>query len=240
MLCVLALCACGKKAPLRLEESQTAERAPALRASVREDRVRLDFQVPAHRMFPEREEPWVLARILRQAGQEAEIVEVGTVFKAEGFVFGERLFWSDQPPTPGTFSYRVQFRDGMRRRRALTVPLEVAWERVPAAPTHLTAVGNLRSIVLAWAVPADGAAGLVYRVYRRERAAVPFHLAAPDPVTGSSFVDARVDPAAEFCYVVRAVLSGGKQEVEGPASDESCARPAREVLPGEKPPEPMP
>src|SRR5512137_622672 len=67
----LSLPGCGKKAPLRLTDDRNAGRAPAPHARVREGRVMLDFRVPAHRMFPEREEPWVLVRILRQAGPSA-------------------------------------------------------------------------------------------------------------------------------------------------------------------------
>jgi predicted small lipoprotein YifL len=237
---VLALCACGKKAPLRLADAQTPERAPALRAGVRENRVRLDFQVPAHRMFPEREDPWVLARILRQSGPAAQQVEAGTVLKAEGFAFGARLTWSDQPLAPGGYVYRVEFRDAIRRRRAITPPIEVSWDQAPAAPAGLTAVGHLRSVVLSWAAPAGGDAQLAYRVYRRERADASFQLAAPEPATETRFVDPRAEAGLERCYVVRAVRVVGKLEVEGPASLESCARPAPEDLPGDRPPDEQP
>jgi hypothetical protein len=232
----LVLCACGKKAPLRLADAQTAERAPALRAAVRENRVRLDFQVPAHRMFPEREDPWVLARILRQRGPATEQIEAGTVHKAEGFAFGARLSWNDQPLQPGVaYSYRVEFRDAIRRRRALSPPIEVSWDQAPAAPAGLTAVGHLRSVVLSWAAPVEGDAQRVYRVYRRERAEASFQLAAPDPTTETRFVDSRAEPGVERCYVVRGVLLVGKLEVEGPASAESCALPAPDELPGAAP-----
>ena len=156
----LSLPACGKKAPLRLTDDQTAGQAPAPRARVREGRVTLDFRVPAHRTFPEREDPWVLARILRQAGPAAEAVEAGAILQADGFVFGAPLRWSDQAqPAKSSFIYRVEFRDAARRRRALSDPLTVSWEQVPDAPAHLTAVGHLRSIVLSWAAPIAGRRG---------------------------------------------------------------------------------
>ena len=122
----LSLSGCGKKAPLRLSDDRRAESAPALRARVREGRVTLDFRVPAHRTFPEREDPWVLARILRQTGPSAEVVEAGTILDAGGFVFDSPLNWDDVHPLPkGSFLFRVEFRDGMRRRRALSEPLTV-------------------------------------------------------------------------------------------------------------------
>ena len=69
--------ACGKKAPLRLVDDRAPLPAPAVHARIREGRVILDFRAPAHRLFPEREEPWVLARILRQSGSSTEVVEAG-------------------------------------------------------------------------------------------------------------------------------------------------------------------
>lgn len=225
----LSLPACGKKAPLRLTGDQTAGQAPAPRARVREGRVTLDFRVPAHRTFPEREDPWVLARILRKAGPAAEAVEAGAILQADGFVFGAPLRWSDQAqPAKSSFIYRVEFRDAARRRRALSDPLTVSWEQVPDAPAHLTAVGHLRSIVLSWAAPIPAGAGTGYRPYRRELPRTEFEPASPEPLTEPNFVDSRIVAGRDYCYEVRTVLNVKGLEVEGPASPESCSRSAPE------------
>lgn len=227
----LSLAACGKKAPPRLTDSRAPEHAPALHASVREGRVTLDFRVPGRRVFPEREELWVLARILRQAKPAAESTEAGAILKTEGFAFDSPLNWSDQVlPDRSSFIYRVEFRDAMRRRRALSEPLAVSWDRTPDAPTTLTAAGHLRSIVLAWTAASATGAEVNYRIYRREAAQPLFEPAAPAPVAGTSFVDSRIEPGRNYCYVVRAVLNTKILEIEGPASPESCARPAAEEL----------
>jgi predicted small lipoprotein YifL len=228
----LSLPACGKKAPLRLADDRAAERAPTLRARMREGRVTLDFRVPAHRFFPEREDPWVLARILRQATPASEAVEAGAILKSGGFAFDSPLSWSDQVLPPNSaFVYRVEFRDAVRRRRALSEPLAVAWDQLPDAPSSLTAASHLRSIVLTWTAPSGAGAGVGYRIYRRETAQDAFDLISPDPVADRSFVDSRIESGRDYCYVVRAVLNAKALEVESPASPESCSRAAAEEPP---------
>lgn len=150
---------CGKKAPLRLPDDRTAENAPAISARVRQNRVSLDFRVPGHRVFPEREAPWVLARILRQTLPSAEVVEAGAILQTGGFAFAAPLTWTDQAlPAKTAYIYRVEFRDAIRRRRAVSEPLRVSWERLPDAPSQLAAAGRLRTIVLTWTAPAGAGA----------------------------------------------------------------------------------
>ena len=229
---VLSFPACGKKAPLRLSDDRIAEQAPALKARIREARVTLDFRVPAHRFFPEREEPWGLARILRQETPSSELVEVGAILKEGGFAFDSPLTWSDQDlPPKSSFIYRVEFRDAVRRRRAVSEPLSVSWTQVPAAPQNLTAEGHLRSIVLTWAAPAGADIGTPCRIYRRELPQTLFEQAAPEFLYTGSFIDSRIETGRDYCYVVRAVLIAKTLEVEGPASPESCARSAAEESP---------
>jgi hypothetical protein len=226
---VLAFPACGKKAPLRLSEDRPAEQAPALHARLRDGRATLEFRVPAHRVFPEREDPWVLARILRQAPPSAESVEAGSILKEGGFAFDAALSWSDQElPPKRKFVYRVEFRDAKGRRRAVSEPVTVSWDRVPDAPRNLTATGHLRSIVLTWEGAPGDDPGTRYRIYRREMPQTLFEQAAPEPVTAGSFTDSRIETGSDYCYVVRAVLNAGTMEVEGPASLENCARAAPE------------
>lgn len=227
VILLLAFPACGKKAPLRLSDDRVAERAPAVRARIRDGIVTLDFRVPGRRVFPEREEPWVFARVLRQSGPASDSVEVGTILNAGGFDFGSSLTWSDRGlPPKSSFVYRVEFRDAARRRRALTEPLTVSWERVPDAPLQLAAEGRLRSIVLTWEAPAGTAAGTAYTIYRREISQVPFEQAAHEPVGARVFTDTRIEPERDYCYVVRAIIAVKNLEIEGPASPESCARAA--------------
>jgi len=233
----LAFPACGKKAPLRLVDEQTGEHAPPLRARIRLGQVTLDFKVPAHRLFPEREEPWVLARVLRQTGSSSEVVEAGAILKADGFAFDEPLTWSDKVlPPKSSFVYRVEFRDAARHRRALSEPLKVSWDHLPDAPSNLTAEGRLRSIVITWTMPSAVDARVACRIYRREISQTQFEPVSPDPVAELSFVDSRIEPDRDYCYVLRAVLYDKAVEVEGPASRESCSRSAAEALPPAHPP----
>lgn len=228
----LSFVSCGKKAPLRLSDDRIAEHAPALHARVRDGRVTLDFRVPGHRLFPEREDPWVLARIMRQAATSSESVEAGAILKEGGFAFDSPLTWSDQElPPESSVIYRVEFRDAARRRRAVSEPLAVSWNKVPDAPPALSAVGHLRSIVLEWSASAGADAGTRYRIYRRQRSQPLFEPATPEPVPAGRFTDSRIDASRDYCYVVRAVLNTKGLEIEGPASPESCARPAAEAAP---------
>lgn len=220
---------CGKKAPLRLPEDRKAEEAPLPRAGVREGRVTLEVRVPRHRLFPEREDPWVLARILREkAGAAGSRVEAGAILETGGFAFGSSLSWSDGDLPAGSYVYRVEFRDGARRRRAVSGPVAVAWELIPRPPQRLSAVGSTRSIALAWEAP-DAGPGTLFAIYRREPPALAETRVAPEPVTGGSHVDSRVEPGREYCYSVRAVLTVNDVPVEGAAAPEACARAAAEA-----------
>lgn len=233
---LLSTPACGKKAPLRLTDDRAAEKAPAPRARLREGRVTLDFRVPAHRFFPEREEPWALARILRQDPPSSDVVEAGAILKTGGFAFDSPLSWSDQAPKAGNTSiYRVEFRDAARRRRALSEPASVTGIAPPAAPSELTASGHLRSVVIGWTAPGGSDAGVAYRVYRRETLQEEFEPVSPEPVAGSSFVDSRIEPGRDYCYTVRAVLDSRGVEIEGPSSPESCARALADDAPQQQP-----
>jgi hypothetical protein len=237
LVLALAAGACGKKAPLRLTDERTAEHAPDVRGRVRLNRVTLDFRVPQHRFFPEREEPWVLARILRQSAPSGEVVEAGAILQANGFAFGAPLTWTDQvQPAKTAYIYRVEFRDAIRRRRAVSEPLKVGWERLPNAPSNLSAAGRLRAIVLTWTAPSGAEPGLGYRVYRREPAQEQYELLSAAVVTETSFVDSRVEPGRRYCYEVRAALSAGALEVEGSAGPEECAGAAADELPPPAPP----
>jgi hypothetical protein len=236
---VLPLPSCGKKALLRLPEDRPIEKAPALRARVREGRVILDFRVPRHRIFPEREEPWILARILRQTAPSPEAVEAGAILETGGFPFDSPLTWSDQELPPGTvYTYRAEFRDGARRRRALTEPLSVSWDRVPERPAGLTAGGGTRAVVLAWS--ATGGEGVRYRLYRRVSPQPAGEPLSPETIAESRFVDSMIESGRDYCYTVRAVIIARGLEVEGPAGDEVCARAAEEALPPPTPPGPAP
>lgn len=223
---------CGKKAPLRLPEQLTAESTRTPGARVREGRVRLDFRVPRHRVFPEREDPWVLARVLRRPGASQEFIEAGTIHNAAGFAFDEKLSWTDSAFPPGsTLVYRVEFRDAARQRRALSGPLTVTWDVVPAAPVALSAAGDDNAVRLSWGAPPAAGDAVRYRVYRRvgeQAEAEPLGTEAAAP---ESLVDTRVETGQDYCYSVRAVLGGEALEVEGPASEEICVRTERSAEP---------
>ncbi|HWR97904.1 MAG TPA: hypothetical protein VN317_05720 [Candidatus Methanoperedens sp.] len=221
---LVAAAACGKKAPLRLPDQRPAEHAAAPRASVREGRVTLAFSVPSHRVFPEREEPWVLARILRRPAGEKEFVEVGAVLERHGFAFAAPLAWSEEAPSVGSSVYRVEFRDGARRRRALSEPLEVVWQPAPAPPTGLMAAGDDRAVVLSWEAPAGADETTRYRVYRREAPGSAAEALTPEPIATLGHTDSRITAAREYCYRVRAVVPAPPVDIEGAPSAEACAR----------------
>jgi hypothetical protein len=232
---LLPLAACGKKAPLRLPEDRPIEKAPGLRARVREGHVTLDFRVPRHRLFPEREEPWILARVLRQSPPSKESVEAGAILEAAGFPFDSPVTWSDQELPPNrVYTYRVEFRDNARRRRALSEPLSVSWDRVPEPPSGLTAVGGGKAVVLAWS--AAGEAGVSYRIYRRVPPQTAWEPLSPEPIAENRFIDPMIEAGRDYCYALRSVVLARGLEVEGPAGAEACARAAEDALPPARPP----
>jgi predicted small lipoprotein YifL len=215
---------CGKKAPLRLPDQRPAERAATPRLSVREGQITLDFSVPAHRVFPEREDPWVLARVLRRDAPAREFLEVGTVLQRDGFAFEAPVSWSEAARIAGASAYRVEFRDAARRRRALSDPVEIAWQPPPGSPMELTASADDHAVALAWGAPAGAAAGTRYRVYRRDPPDGKPERLTPEPLEGPRYIDSRVRPAREYCYRVRAVLAAPAAELEGPPGAELCVR----------------
>jgi predicted small lipoprotein YifL len=220
-----AAAACGKKAPLRLPEQQPTERLREIRATVREDRVTLEFRVPPRRVFPEKEPPWVLARILRRSGDEKEFAEVGTILDKAGLEFDSALTWTDDGRAPGVpLAYRIEFHDAAGHRRAISTPISLSWASVPGAPLGLDASGAESSVRLAWQAPAGAAAAVAYRVYRREAPEAVANPVGEAPVAALGLVDSRVRAEREYCYTVRAVIEGGPSPVEGPASEERCTR----------------
>jgi hypothetical protein len=221
---LLAAPACGKKAPLRLPDQRPVEHAATPRPSIREGRLILAFVVPAHRVFPEREEPWVLARVLRRQPPATDFVEVGAIFEKAGFPFGGPLTWTEEAQTGGTSVYRIEFRDAGRRRRALSEPVEVVWQAPPAAPGRLTAAGDDRAVTLSWDAPAGATGSARYRLFRREVPLAAAELLTPDPLEALRHTDARVQASHEYCYQVQAVLGAAPLEITGPPSEEVCVR----------------
>jgi hypothetical protein len=234
---LVSLAACGKKAPLRLPEDRPVDKAPTPRARVQEGRVILDFRVPRHRLFPEREEPWVLARILRQTAPSREFVEAGAILEGAGFPFEAPLAWSDQVLAPRKkYTYRVEFRDGARRRRALSETLSVSWDRVPESPSGLRAVAADRAIILTWNAPGGESGEVRYRLYRRLPPQSTREALAPEPITANRFADSMIEAGRDYCYAISAALLFGGLEVEGPAGAEACARAIAAEPQPERPP----
>lgn len=223
-LLLLAFTGCGKKAPLRLPEQLKPESAATPSARVREGRVRLDFRVPRHRLFPEREDPWVLARVLRRQGKSQEFLEVGTILKANGFAFEAALSWTDSALPPGTaLVYRIEFRDAARQRRALSEPLAVSWETEPGAPSGLSVNSDGNAVRLSWEAPPAAGDAVRYRVYRRDGDQTEALPQSQEAAAALTLVDTRIEAGRDYCYSVRAVL-GGALEIEGPASGEICVQ----------------
>jgi hypothetical protein len=147
------------------------------------------------------------------------------------------LTWSDQELSPkSVYTYRVEFRDSARRRRALSEPLSVSWDQVPERPSGLTAVGGARAVALAWSAPGGAVEGLRYRIYRRVVPLNDWQPLPPEPIAESRFVDSMIEAGRDYCYTVRAVITARGLEVEGPAGAEACARAAEEDLPPARPP----
>jgi hypothetical protein len=224
-LAVPLLAACGKKAPLRLPDERAAERAGVPRVLVRDGHATLEFAVPGRRVFPEREEPWVLARVLRRQGAGGEFVEAGTILEAGGFAFEAPLTWRDDAAAVPPLAYRVEFRDAQRRRRALSEPVEIPVAGAAGAPAGLRVSGDDRAVHVSWSAPEGADAAVRYRVYRRDAggdaAAEPL---GPAPAAALSLVDSRVSAGREYCYRVRAVAGPDAVQVEGPFGDEVCVR----------------
>ena len=105
-------------------------------------------------------------------------------------------------------------------------PSQTEFER-PGSPTGVTATGEDGRVRLSWTAPAEGPAPAGYNVYQtRPGARTRWN---PVPVTGTSIVVADLLGGVEHCFVVLSVLASG---IESGDSEEACASPTVEGLPG--------
>ncbi|MDY0167726.1 MAG: LamG-like jellyroll fold domain-containing protein [Thermoguttaceae bacterium] len=162
-------------------------------------------------------------------GLEAEVHRGG---RAE-FVPGEDTFlarssrplWIDSDAPEGTQFYALVLVSGENRSRPGYTRVDVPRPAVPPAPPAIEAEPASHSVRLRWGIPDAIVAG--YHVYRREAPDAEPRRLTEQPVTGTTFADAPLQPEVPYTYHVRAVSARG---VESGPSPEVTA--AAIVLPG--------
>lgn len=141
---------------------------------------------------------------------------------------GDTITWDDTTesaaayPTPMVRYYAVA---GVSRRGRIGAPSDVvavSLSAVPDPPSRLTASFTESSIKLDWL---GASPSTKYRIYEAKdgRAAGPPLNA--EPLSGTTFEDARLEFGVERCYIVRAAVVTGGASVESTAAGPACITP---------------
>lgn len=229
-LALLALAACGKKAPPVAPEVRAPQRVADLTGAVHESAIELSWTPPNRRVDNTRLRDLALTRIFRvedggsgepkaamlvdgRIAGYAEIASIRAVEPAPAVARGNRLVFADRQGLAYGRRYTYVVVAGDSRGRIGPPSARVSVTYVPAAepPVDLVAKGGEREARLTWQAPTqliDGSAltdPLAYEVLR-----APSVDAALTPVTGAPIAErALTDHGLEndrtYYYAVRAV-----------------------------------
>jgi len=254
-LVVLMLSACGKKTPPKPIAEVPPPVVEGFTAEVSGGRVLLEWSVTRQRgdKAAGADERLIIQRSLVQWKDRQcrecpplalhQVADLNPKSPAPAVLEDGRYRWADRNVALGEV-YRYQIALVERGGRALSIssPLHVWMMEPPPAPTALSAVAELRGIMLQWKDPegiepalAQGAT-IAYRVERwdPEKEWVPL---SRTPVRGNGYLDAQVDVGAMHKYRVTslyeagdALVYGNSAEIEVIAAPEAVAPPPPETV----------
>ncbi|MGI6402558.1 MAG: LamG-like jellyroll fold domain-containing protein [Thermoguttaceae bacterium] len=138
----------------------------------------------------------------------------------EGEVRYELTPISDPARTSAAYRTSAESRVSRRYRMLVGEPISrvvrVESER-PAAPTNLRASSEIEQIALSWDEPQRSFARPTrYNVYRTNAESGAVKLLTPEPIYGSTYVDATANPGVDYVYKVVSVSS--RQDESEPTS----------------------
>jgi hypothetical protein len=243
VLVVVALGACGRKAPPVAPERRVPQPVTDLRGVVRQGTVELTWSVPRRRVDNSRLIDPGLARVFR-------VDDAGTGDPKPALLQGERIagyaevgsVQLAEPPSPLVQNGRITFTDRLAlavgRRYTYVVVTSDAEGRTSAPSTRLSLMlapgaqppGALRAepgerqVRLSWQAPSrfvDGTAvtdPLVYEVLRATSADAPLAPITRTMPGVTSTIDRSVENERAYFYAVRAIRTAGTTQIEGEAT----------------------
>ena len=224
-LALLALAACGRKAPPVAPEVRAPQRVADLTGAVRESAIELSWTPPDRRVDNTRLRDLALTRIFRvedggsgepkaamlvdgRIAGYAEVASIRAVEPAPG-----RLVFADRQGLAYGRRYTYVVVAGDSRGRIGPPSVRVSVTYVPAAepPVDLVAEGGEREARLAWQAPAqliDGSAPtdpLAYEVLRAPSVDAELTPVTRAPITERALTDRGLENDRTYYYAVRAV-----------------------------------
>jgi fibronectin type 3 domain-containing protein len=224
LLCLFFLCiACGKKGPPVSLDRIVPKAITDLGASVREERVILQWSLPKENTDGSDLVNLSGFRVLRGYGEEEckGCPEILVPFAEVGLSSGEshwreanRVFWADTGLGPGEkYLYRVLAVNRRGHFSEASNKVEVRWDIPPPPPEQVGATAGDGMVELKWS-PVEEAAG--YNVYRSQKGdAFPLNPVNPNPIEHTHYRDTGVVNDREYRYAVRSVRMAGETPIEG-------------------------
>jgi len=227
---LLALAACGRKAPPVAPELRAPQRVADLTSAVRESAIELSWTPPDRRVDNTRLRDLALTRIFRvedggsgepkaamlvdgRIAGYAEVASIRAVEPAPAVARGSRLVFADRQGLAYGRRYTYVVVAGDSRGRIGPPSARVSVTYVPAAepPVDLVAEGGEREARLAWQAPAqliDGSAPtdpLAYEVLRAPSVDGELTPVTRAPITERALTDRGLENDRTYYYAVRAV-----------------------------------
>jgi hypothetical protein len=225
VLAVLALAACGRKAPPVPPEQRLPAAVAAVEGHVRGDVIELAWTLPGHRADGTRLRDRAVARVFRaedtgtgepkpailHRGRLPGYVEIAAIpLDGSPAVAGDRVTVRDGPGLARgrRYTYAVTTVDATGRESPPSPPLSLVFIATPSPPRDVVAEPGDREARLRWQTPAtagDGGASLTYEVLRAPGAGGALAPVTPQPVEPTAFVDRGLQNDQAYEYAVRAI-----------------------------------
>jgi len=231
---------CGKKGPPVSLDRIVPKAITDLEASVREERVILQWSLPQENMDGSKLVDLLGFKVLRGSfdGEECKgcperLVPIAEVDLASGEGYltkDDRVFWVDKGLRAGrTYGYRVLAFNRRGHFSQESNKVEVLWDIPPPPPKQLRAVAGDGMVELEWA-PVEEAVG--YNLYRGVvEGDFPLHPLNPEPIEDTHHRDTGVVNDRDYRYTVRSVSKAGKTLIEGSSSTRIIVTPVDLIPP---------
>jgi hypothetical protein len=255
-LAALSVSACGKKGPPVAPERRFPVPPSAITAAVDERAIIITWTDPAKRFDGTALKDLVEVRLHRREDTDGtplkpailsgrrivgydEIAAIRLDSPAPAVVRGTSVRWEDRQGLVlgHRYVYVVTAIDSSGRSSPPSERRAITFLAAPTPPRDVQARAGDGKVELSWQAPTELADGtpvsgdLQYIVLRGAEGEAPSTALTPQPVTGTSYLDAGLDNDVEYRYAVRAVRRDPQATVTGAASTAVAATPVRTTPP---------
>lgn len=251
LILAAALPGCGKKSPPVAPESSAPEAVADLRGWAKAEGIFLNWGLPSRNRDGTRLNDLEGFLILRQARPlgPSSCPECPLAFDPagridlsspkEGWVEGRRVWWLDRNVKPANeYTYRVIGYNRHKTPGAESNRVALAFDRPPTGVSNVGVKPDDRRLEVRWEfiprrpdgeIPDDPGGFNVYR--RGEGEDFGFLPLNPEPISGNSYVDLRVENGKRYEYAVRALRNFRGTLIEGPAAQIAAGIPQKTAPP---------